>query len=138
MQAPARRIVAVHLNYGSRAKERGRTPTEPSYFFKPPSSLSGDGDPIVRPPGCELLCYEGEIALVIGTAARRVSVDAAESHIGWIAASNDVGVHDLRWADRGSNVLAKGQDGFTPIGPQLVPASELVLDDLTLRTFVNG
>jgi 5-oxopent-3-ene-1,2,5-tricarboxylate decarboxylase / 2-hydroxyhepta-2,4-diene-1,7-dioate isomerase len=132
------KIVAVHLNYRSRAEERGRTPASPSYFFKPASSLSGDGEPIVRPSGCELLCYEGEIALVIGIAARRVSIAEAGRSIGWITAANDVGVYDLRWADRGSNVLAKGQDGFTPIGPRLVPAADLRLDDLTLRTFVNG
>ena len=35
-------------------------------------------------------------------------------------------------------MLAKGQDGFTPIGPRLVPAAELDSADLTLRTFVNG
>jgi 2-keto-4-pentenoate hydratase/2-oxohepta-3-ene-1,7-dioic acid hydratase in catechol pathway/regulator of RNase E activity RraA len=132
------KIVAVHLNYRSRAEERGRTPDCPSYFLKPPSSLAGDGAPIVRPQGCELLCYEGEIALVIGTAARRVSLEDAERCIGWIAAANDLGVYDLRWADRGSNVLAKGHDGFTPVGPRLVPASELSLDELTLRTYVNG
>ena len=51
------------------------------------------------------------------------------STIGWIAAANDVGVYDLRWADRGSNVLAKGHDGFTPVGPRLVPAADLDLDD---------
>jgi 2-keto-4-pentenoate hydratase/2-oxohepta-3-ene-1,7-dioic acid hydratase in catechol pathway len=134
----AGKIVAVHLNYRSRAAERGRVPSEPSYFLKPASSLAADGDPIVRPQGCELLCYEGEVALVIGTAARRVSVEEAASHIGWITAANDVGVYDLRWADRGSNVLAKGQDGFTPIGPRLVPAAELDLGNLMLRTFVNG
>jgi regulator of RNase E activity RraA len=112
-------------------------PTTPSYFFKPPSSLARDGDTIVRPQGCELLCYEGEIALVIGTAARRVSVADASSHIGWVAAANDVGVYDLRWADRGSNVLAKGQDGFTPIA-EPVPASDVDLDNLMLRTVLNG
>src|SRR5262245_62780019 len=114
--APSK-IIAVHLNYRSRADERGRIPSFPSYFFKPPSSLSGDGAPIVRPQGCELLCHEGEIAVVIGTPARRVAVEEAERCIGWIAAANDLGVYDLRHADRGSNVLAKGQDGFTPIGP---------------------
>ena len=132
------KIVAVHLNFRSRAEERGRVPSTPSYFFKPPSSLAGDGDPVVRPQGCELLCYEGEIAIVIGAAARRVSVADAAACIGWVAAANDLGVYDLRWADRGSNVLAKGQDGFTPVGPELVPASELDLGNLTLRTTVNG
>jgi 2-keto-4-pentenoate hydratase/2-oxohepta-3-ene-1,7-dioic acid hydratase in catechol pathway/regulator of RNase E activity RraA len=142
MAAPAAppapsKIVAVHLNYRSRAEERGRVPSFPSYFFKPPSSLSGDGAPIVRPQGCELLCYEGEIALVIGTTARRVAVEEAGRCIGWIAAANDLGLYDLRHADRGSNVLAKGHDGFTPVGPRFVPASELRLDDLTVRTLVN-
>ena len=75
---------------------------------------------------------------MIGTAARRVSVAEAERCIGWVAAANDLGVYDLRWADKGSNVLAKGQDGFTPIGPRLAPAADLDLDDLTLRTFLNG
>src|SRR5262245_35121685 len=89
------KVIAVHLNYRSRAEERGSVPATPSYFLKPPSSLAGDGDVIVRPAGCELLTYEGEIALVIGKAARRVSVAEAVAHIGWIAAANDVGVYDL-------------------------------------------
>jgi 2-keto-4-pentenoate hydratase/2-oxohepta-3-ene-1,7-dioic acid hydratase in catechol pathway/regulator of RNase E activity RraA len=135
--APSK-IVAVHLNYRNRAEERGRVPAVPSYFLKPPSSLSGDGAQVLRPPGCELLCYEGEIALVIGTTARRVPLAEAERYIGWIAAANDFGVYDYRWADRGSNVLAKGQDGFTPLGPRLVPAGDLELGDLTVRTFLNG
>ena len=36
------KVVCVHLNYRSRAEERGRVPGTPSYFFKPPSSLAGD------------------------------------------------------------------------------------------------
>src|ERR1041385_4998938 len=100
MPAPAglrpSKIVAVPLNYRSRAEERGRVPATPSYFFKPSSSLSGDGDTVVRPQGCELLCYEGEIALVIGTAARRVPVVDAATHIGWGAAANDRGGEDQR------------------------------------------
>jgi len=133
----AGKVIGVHLNYRSRAAQRGRVPSVPSYFLKPATSLSESGAPIVRPQGCELLCFEGEIALVIGARARRVPVEEAAGHIGWLAAANDVGVYDFRWADRGSNLLAKGQDGFTPIGPRLVPASELDLDSLSLRTFVD-
>jgi 2-keto-4-pentenoate hydratase/2-oxohepta-3-ene-1,7-dioic acid hydratase in catechol pathway len=132
------KIVAVHLNYRSRAAERGRVPTEPSYFLKPPSSLAPGGGPVERPAGCELLNYEGEIALVLGTRVRRVTEAEGTAAIGWVAAANDFGVYDMRWADRGSNVMAKGQDGFTPIGPRLVSAAELDLDALMLRTRVNG
>jgi len=130
------KVIAVHLNYHSRAAERGRTPSEPSYFLKPVSSLSHGGD-VVRPRGTELLAYEGEIAVIIGRPARHVSPEDAPAHIGWFAAANDFGVHDFRWADRGSNVLAKGQDGFTPVG-LAVPAAGLDPAALRLRTFVNG
>jgi 2-keto-4-pentenoate hydratase/2-oxohepta-3-ene-1,7-dioic acid hydratase in catechol pathway/regulator of RNase E activity RraA len=132
------KVIAVHLNYRSRAEERGRLPSHPSYFLKPPSSLAGDGDPVVRPRGCELLNYEGEVAVVIGSAARRVSEEQALEHVAGYAAANDFGLYDLRWADRGSNLMAKGQDGFTPVGPRLAPASELDPGALRLRTLVNG
>jgi 2-keto-4-pentenoate hydratase/2-oxohepta-3-ene-1,7-dioic acid hydratase in catechol pathway/regulator of RNase E activity RraA len=132
------KIVAVHLNYRSRALERGRVPSEPSYFLKPPSSLARGGGPVARPAGCEYLNYEGEVAIVIGEPVRHVGVDAARAAIGWVTAANDFGVYDLRWADRGSNLMAKGQDGFTPVGPRLVPACELDLEALMLRTRVNG
>ncbi len=133
----ASKVVAVHLNYRSRAEQRGRVPGVPSYFLKPPSSIAGDGDPLVRPPGTELLAFEGEIAVVIGTRAKHVAPADAAAHIGWIAPANDAGVHDFRWADRGSNLLSKGQDGLTPIGP-LVAVDGLDLGALTLVTRVNG
>lgn len=133
--APSK-VIAVHLNYYSRAAQRGRVPTEPSYFLKPPSSLSAGGD-VVRPQGTELLAFEGEIALVIGTRARDVTPERAVDHIAYYAPANDFGVHDFRWADRGSNVLAKGQDGFTPIGPA-IRAEDVDPATLHLTTRVNG
>jgi len=132
----ASKVIAVHLNYHSRAAQRGRTPAQPSYFLKPPSSLSAGGE-LVRPQGCELLAYEGEIALIIGTPARHVAPEQAARHIGWFAAANDFGAHDFRWADRGSNVLAKGQDGYTPLGPA-VSADAVDPAALRLQTTVNG
>ena len=38
--AAARKVIAVHINYPSRAAQRGRTPEQPSYFLKPSSSLT--------------------------------------------------------------------------------------------------
>jgi 5-oxopent-3-ene-1,2,5-tricarboxylate decarboxylase/2-hydroxyhepta-2,4-diene-1,7-dioate isomerase len=135
--APSK-IVAVHLNYRSRAEERGRIPAVPSYFLKPPSSLSWGGVPVVRPQGCELLAYEGEVAVIIGTRARNVSIEDALDHVGAYTAANDFGVYDFRWADRGSNLMSKGQDGFTPLGPALIGAGEVDPEAIVLRTYVNG
>jgi 2-keto-4-pentenoate hydratase/2-oxohepta-3-ene-1,7-dioic acid hydratase in catechol pathway/regulator of RNase E activity RraA len=136
--AAARKVIAVHINYPSRAAQRGRTPAQPSYFLKPSSSLALSGGSVERPAGCELLGYEGEIALVIGKAARRVTIDDAWSHVAAITASNDLGVYDLRYADKGSNLRSKGGDGFTPVGPALIPADAVDPANLRIRTWHNG
>lgn len=136
--AAARKVIAVHINYPSRAAQRGRTPAQPSYFLKPSSSLALTGDPVERPAGCELLGYEGEIALIIGKAARRVEIDDAWSHVAAVTASNDLGVYDLRYADKGSNLRSKGGDGFTPVGPALIPADAVDPANLRIRTWHNG
>lgn len=140
--AAARKVIAVHINYPSRAAQRGRTPEQPSYFLKPSSSLAtGSAEApstVERPAGCELLGYEGEIALIIGKPARRVSVEDAWSHVEWITASNDLGVYDLRYADKGSNLRSKGGDGFTPVGPGLIAADAVTPAQLRIRTWHNG
>jgi 2-keto-4-pentenoate hydratase/2-oxohepta-3-ene-1,7-dioic acid hydratase in catechol pathway/regulator of RNase E activity RraA len=132
------KVVAVHLNYASRARERGRLPEFPSYFLKAPTSLSATGQPIVRPRGCELLAFEGEIVLVIGRCARQVPPEQAWSHVAAVTAGNDVGVYDLRYADAGANVRSKSADGFTPVGPGYLDAEALDPSTLRVRTWLNG
>lgn len=132
------KVIALHLNYPSRIAQRGRIPDQPSYFLKPGTSVSASGTPIERPAGTELLAFEGEIALVIGRDARRVSPEDGWSHVGSVTASNDFGVYDLRYADRGSNLKSKGGDGFTPLGPSLIDATAVDPAALRIRTWVNG
>jgi 5-oxopent-3-ene-1,2,5-tricarboxylate decarboxylase / 2-hydroxyhepta-2,4-diene-1,7-dioate isomerase len=140
--AAARKVIAVHINYPSRAAQRGRIPDQPSYFLKPSSSLAfGSAEApstVERPSGCELLGYEGEIALIIGKPARRVGIEDAWSHVEWVTASNDLGVYDLRYADKGSNLRSKGGDGFTPVGPGLIAADAVDPAKLRIRTWHNG
>ena len=134
------KILATHLTYRSRAEEykMARMPSEPSYFMKPPSSLSGHLSPVMRPVGCRFLNYEGEVAVVIGRRCHRVTLDAALDYVGGYTVANDWGVHDFRHADRGSMLRVKGQDGFCPLGPVMIDPGDVDPDDLTLRTFVNG
>lgn len=139
MQVPApTKIIAIHLNYRSRIEQRGgRAPEAPSYFLKPVSSLAADGAPVERPQGTELLTFEGEIAVIVSRRARRVSPEDGLAHLGWVAPANDIGLYDMRWADRGSNLMSKGHDGFTPLG-EPVALDSLGPEGLTLRTRVNG
>lgn len=132
------KVIAVHLSYQSRADQRGRTPAMPSYFLKASSSLSVTGQSIERPAGCELLAFEGEVALVIGTAARRVSPADAWAHVEFVTASNDLGIYDVKYADKGSNVRSKSGDGFTPFGPGLIPATDVDPAQLHISTWLNG
>jgi len=134
------KILATHLTYRSRAEEyrMAQLPRTPSYFMKPPSSLSAHREPVVRPKGCRFLNYEGEIAVVIGRRCRGASLDDALDYVRGYTVANDWGVHDFRHADRGSMLRVKGQDGFCPLGPALLDAADVDPDDLTIRTFVNG
>lgn len=136
--AQAGKVLAVHLSYASRAAQRGRTPKYPSYFMKASSSLAVSGSTVERPAGTELLAFEGEIALIIGKAARRVSVEDAWSHVGQVTAANDLGVHDMKYADKGSNIRSKSGDGYTPMGPNALQAANLDPAKLRVQTWVNG
>ncbi|MBN9629832.1 MAG: fumarylacetoacetate hydrolase family protein [Actinobacteria bacterium] len=132
------KIIAVHLNYRSRAAQRGRTPAQPSYFFKPSSSVAATGGELERPAGTELLAFEGEIALIIGRPTRRVTPEDGWAAVSGVTAANDFGLYDLRAADKGSNVRSKGGDGFTPLGPDVIPAASVRPDALRVRTWLNG
>ncbi|WP_285117254.1 fumarylacetoacetate hydrolase family protein [Leifsonia sp. fls2-241-R2A-40a] len=136
--SPPGKIIAVHLNYRSRAAQRGRTPAQPSYFFKPASSVADSGGELERPAGTELLAFEGEIALIIGRPTRRVSPEDGWAAVSGVTAANDFGLYDLRAADKGSNVRSKGGDGFTPLGPAVLAADGLDPAALRVRTWLNG
>src|SRR5262245_56518916 len=138
--APAEptKVIAVHLTYRSRIEEyAARTPPEPSYFMKPPTTLNGHRGVIRRPHGARFLNYEGELAVVVGRRMKGVDIDEVLDHVAGYACANDVGLHDFRHADRGSMLRVKGPDGFLPLGPELVPASEFDPTRFTLRTILN-
>lgn len=132
------KIVALHAGYASRAAESGERPSFPSYFLKPSSSVAATGGTVERPPGTEQLTCGGEIALVIGTPARRVRREDAWRHVGWVTAASNLGLRELRAADAGSLLRASGGDGFTPLGPGLLAAAALGDVPLRVRTWVNG
>ena len=133
------KIFAVHLTYRSRIEEyAARTPPEPSYFVKPPTTLNGHRRPVRMAKGARFLNYEGELAVVIGKRMKGVPLEQALDHVAGYTCANDVGMHDFRHADRGAMLRVKGQDGFLPLGPELVPAAEFDPTSFVLRTWLNG
>jgi 5-oxopent-3-ene-1,2,5-tricarboxylate decarboxylase/2-hydroxyhepta-2,4-diene-1,7-dioate isomerase len=131
------KIIAVHLNHRSRVLEFGaRLPAAPTYFHKPVSALAGHGGAVVRPPGCQYLNYEGEVAIVIGRTCRNVTLEQAGEFIAGYTIANDFGLHDFRDTDAGSMLRVKGSDTMAPLGPGLVTGWDF--RGKRLRTYVNG
>src|SRR5881394_1606308 len=130
------KIVCVGRNYVEHAKELGNEmPKEPLIFFKPPSSLLGDGQPIVLPAVSKQVEYEGEIGIILGDRLKNATEQQARAGIMAIAAVNDVTARDLQKSDS-QWTRAKGFDTFCPLGEE---SSELPdLDSLIVVTRVNG
>jgi 2-keto-4-pentenoate hydratase/2-oxohepta-3-ene-1,7-dioic acid hydratase in catechol pathway len=88
----------------------------PQAFLKPSRTVIGPGEPIPLPDGIGHVEAEGELAVVIGKAARHLTAaDALGAVLGFTVA-NDVTARDLQRSDP-LWTTAKGYDGFTPLGP---------------------
>lgn len=148
--APVTRDVQIFcqgLNYASHREEGGVSVAkgENLIFSKPPSSICGPYDDIIRPVGCELLDYEIELALVLKKdlpANSKVTADNLFEYVGGLTLTNDVSARDFMF---GAPVLqwfkGKGQRTFCPTGPilYLIDAHEAdLLDNLQLTLKLNG
>ena len=134
------KIVGVGMNYRDHAAEAGLdVPETPVLFAIWPNALIGPGDPIVLPPGApDQVDYEAELGVVIGRRTRGISVDDALDAVAGYVCLNDVSARDLQFLD-GQWTRAKSLDTFCPVGPTLVPASEIVDPQrLRISCLVNG
>jgi 2-keto-4-pentenoate hydratase/2-oxohepta-3-ene-1,7-dioic acid hydratase in catechol pathway len=127
------------LNYRDHAAETGRPlPTAPTLFVKSPSSVIGDGDPIVIPPHVQQPDYEGELAVVIGTRARDVAEADALTIVAGVTVGHDVSARDHQY-NTGQFSWSKSFDTFCALGPELVSLDEVDLaGGLAITTTVSG
>ena len=131
------KIVCVGKNYAKHAAEMGgEVPKEPLIFLKAPSSLIREGDKIVMPTWAGRVDYEGEIAIVIGRRATRISADDAWDYVEGFLPLNDVTAREMQARDSQWS-RAKGFDTFCPVG-SVTPLAEVDLDGLAVTTRVNG
>ncbi len=130
------KIIGIGRNYAEHAKELGNPmPAVPIIFFKPPTSLIGDGDTIRLPGVSQRVEFEAEIGVVIGTRLRNADPAQAETGIGGFTCVNDVTCRDLQKVD-GQWGRAKGFDTFCPVGPRV--ANGLDWRSLELICRLNG
>lgn len=132
------KVFCVGLNYRDHIAETGRDlPTYPVLFPKFASSLIAADQPIPVPAESGQVDYEGELALVIGRAGRRIPHERARDHVLGYTVANDVTMRDYQYKTH-QWLQGKAWDGATPVGPYLVPVDEVDLSVAGIRTRVNG
>lgn len=133
------KIICAGVNYDEHRIEANREKTEyPTIFFRVAESQIAHEDPIILPIESDKLDYEGEIAVVIGKEARRVSEEEALDYIVGYSNYNDATIRDWQ---RHAHQWGPGKNfnGTGAFGPWLVTKDEIADDEvLELETRVNG
>lgn len=138
------KIACIGVNYANRNaeyKDGSEAPKFPSLFMRTPDSLTGHGQPLLRPPESRQLDYEGEIVLIIGKGGRRIAEADAYDHIAGLSIMNEGTVRDwVRHAKfnvtQGKNFVHSGA-----VGPWMVSADEFTpeqFETMRVTTRVNG
>jgi 2-keto-4-pentenoate hydratase/2-oxohepta-3-ene-1,7-dioic acid hydratase in catechol pathway len=137
--AAPRSIVCIGRNYLEHIKEGGSpVPPVPILFAKYPNALVGHEEPVICHRITSQLDYEGELAIVIGRRASRVSRDEAMTFVAGYTIINDISARDLQLGDV-QWIRGKSLDTFAPLGPVLVTSDEIEdWRQLRITTTVNG
>ncbi|MCY1339666.1 Homoprotocatechuate catabolism bifunctional isomerase/decarboxylase [compost metagenome] len=139
-------LFGVALNYRGLLESRleefqqppyQKPPVKPVLFIKTPNTRNGHGQPVVYPQGVERLQPGPALGVVIGRSASRVRAADAMAHVAGYVIVNEFSLPEESYYRPA--VKAKCRDGFCPLGPEFVPATD-VQDPhaLTLKLFVNG
>eukprot|EP00270_Netrium_digitus_P000888 TRINITY_DN11019_c0_g2_i2.p1 TRINITY_DN11019_c0_g2~~TRINITY_DN11019_c0_g2_i2.p1 ORF type:complete len:313 (-),score=64.86 TRINITY_DN11019_c0_g2_i2:135-1073(-) len=113
-------------------------PQHPIIFVKGPQSVIGTGDVIRYPVGLSTMVdYEAELGVVIGKKAKAVPKETAMDYVFGYTVINDVTARDLQKKHQ-QWFIGKSCDTFCPMGPWIVPASEINGQDLQIRCWVDG
>jgi 2-keto-4-pentenoate hydratase/2-oxohepta-3-ene-1,7-dioic acid hydratase in catechol pathway len=111
-------------------------------FFQNPDAIIGPDDPVIYPEHLtKELDYELEFCMVMGKAAKHLSVEEAGSIIGGYLIFNDITARDIQRREMQSKnfVFSKSIDSFCPFGPWIVTADEIPDPyKLDLLLTVNG
>ena len=134
------KFICIGLNYADHAAESGMAvPPEPVIFMKATSAIVGPNDDVLIPRGSQKTDWEVELAIIIGTSAKHVTVEDAMKHIAGYALAHDVSERAFQFERSGQWTKGKSCDTFGPLGPWLVTRDEVGdPQDLAMWLTVNG
>jgi acylpyruvate hydrolase len=117
-------------------------PNEPTGFIKLISTMSGDGDEVVKPADITTLDYEPELCYVVGKRAHGVKKADAMDYIAGFTLMNDVSAREIQKREVASGSrfwTAKNMPGFAPVGPHILTMDEVAdTGNLWVTCDVNG
>jgi acylpyruvate hydrolase len=117
-------------------------PNEPTGFIKLTSTMSGDGDEVVKPESIVKLDYEPELCYIVGKRAHGVKKAEAMDYISGFTLTNDVSAREIQQREVASGSrfwTAKNMPGFAPVGPYILTMDEVPdTDNLWVTCHVNG
>jgi len=133
------RFLCIGVNYRAHAIEMGRgLPDRPTVFIRYGSSLVAHEEPVVAPLASTEFDYEGELAVVIGRAGRRIPRERAFEHVAGYACFGD---HSVRDYQRHTTQFTPGKnfDRSGAFGPWIVTRDEVPdVQALGLETRLAG
>jgi 2-keto-4-pentenoate hydratase/2-oxohepta-3-ene-1,7-dioic acid hydratase in catechol pathway len=134
------KFLGIGLNYRDHAEETGMPiPEVPIVFSKASGCVSGPNDPVLAPKDWKRMDYEVELAVIIGTRAKRVAKEDALGYVAGYCICNDVSERSLQKGGPGEWIKAKSYDTFGPLGPWLVTTDEISdPQNLDLSLDLNG
>ena len=134
------KIIGLWNNFGAVATKNGLDrPTEPLYFYKPPSGILAPGGTILRPESYDdRVIFEGELGVVIGKLCKNVSAEEVDDYVLGYTCVNDATALPIIFEDPSFPQWsrAKSFDTFTPFGP--VIATDLDPQSLHVTAQLNG
>ncbi len=133
---PRAKLICVGINYRDHAAEVAADAAQsPMIFTRFHDSIVAHGQPIVRPKGSDHFDFEGEIAIVIGKAARHVALADALAYVSGYSCFMDGSIRDYQKhsVTAGKNFWRTGA-----MGPWIVPAADFTPGDPALTTRLNG
>jgi 2-keto-4-pentenoate hydratase/2-oxohepta-3-ene-1,7-dioic acid hydratase in catechol pathway len=133
--APSK-VIAVGLNYADHIAEMKRTPLgTPLLWFKAPSSLLPHNGTIEIAFPEHQTDFEVELTVVIGAAAKNVTVEDALEHVAGYTIGLDISDRALQKIEK-QFARCKSFDTYTPIGPFV--HTDVDISDLPIELRRNG
>jgi len=137
------KILCYGVNYVAHAEEGNNPiPDEPILFAKTNNTLLPHNGVITFPKSIGRVDHEIELGVVIGKDGKNIPEEKAMEYVAGYTIINDISARKMQIDDLGKGhpwLRSKSYDTFCPVGPYLIPASEISDPqniDLTLK--ING